>query len=301
MARLNIEDQFFLEVMTAGSLEIQDRLAGNALRFFRYAQEKHKRGQFVSEEEFKVLGFMEELFPLFARRTDDGIQCAGAEKHFNWLSDQSERGQTGGRVSAQRERDGRGRLLSKQTPSGSKQTQAIQASPSPSSSLKKKKNEVLNFEPKKRRTQEPFHPKSSDELWAGTNETKKALWRDLYPDEEFISRTVKRAYSYYTDDKPADEPRSRAGWTRALNHWFETGWAQHRKSKITPASPANYIRNRNGEGPRPIKYPDLKQVVAEQEQSRSEHDQPVSTEERARADELLKKLTGKMKLMPEGA
>ncbi len=106
MARLNLEDPFWIEIMPligpfGGDL---DKAIGNAVRFFRFAQEKHKAGRLITEEEFKVHGFNEALFPIFAERVDGGIKCRGAEKHFNWLSTRSESGAQGGAQRSEKKR-----------------------------------------------------------------------------------------------------------------------------------------------------------------------------------------------------
>lgn len=138
MARLNIEDMFWLEIMTvAGQMGGLDCAIGNAIRFFRYAQERHRGGFAITENEFSQLGFHEALIPLFAKRTERGIEAAGADKFFSWLEQKSEAGKTGGRISAQRERDGKGRLLPKRTPS-TIQAESKLSQPSLSSSLSKK-------------------------------------------------------------------------------------------------------------------------------------------------------------------
>lgn len=137
MARINIEDQFWLDILDIiGSYGSQDEAIGNAVRFIRFAQEKHKQGLLISERDFEVKGFSEALIPLFAERVDGGIRAAGAAKHFGWLLDKSESGRVGGKKSAGRPRDGRGRLLplgdndSKQIQAPSKQDQADPSSPS---------------------------------------------------------------------------------------------------------------------------------------------------------------------------
>lgn len=162
MARLNIEDQFWLEAMAVASqagINI-DTFTGNALRFFRYAQEKHKRGSLISDEEFKALGFLEALIPVFARRVEGGVQAGGADRFFGWLMDKKESGTLGGQKSVEgRQRDEKGRLMPKQDPSTiqaeSKQPKQSQApakqppsgtklhQPSPSSSLSGKEKEKI--------------------------------------------------------------------------------------------------------------------------------------------------------------
>lgn len=148
MARLNIEDEFFLAVVSMVSPTVDvDKAYGNALRFIRMSQEKFKTGRVVSDLEFQRLGFLPELVGIFAKKVEGGYEAMGAKKYFNWLLERTEAAQVGGRISAQRERDAKGRLLprdvtppnnpsklqanSKQT---SKQTKQIQASSSSSSS-----------------------------------------------------------------------------------------------------------------------------------------------------------------------
>jgi len=156
MARINIEDQFWLDILrVAAKIGDEDKAVGNVVRFFRFAQEKHKRGELVSEEEFMDCGFSVHMFPIFAKHVDGGIQAVGAAKYFSWLFDKSDAGRIGGQHSAQRARDEKGRLLPKQTPSNAQADQAnesagpenskqpskpklSQASPSSSLSLNKK-------------------------------------------------------------------------------------------------------------------------------------------------------------------
>ncbi len=98
MARIGIDDQFWLEIVSVvAKLGDQDKAIGNAVRWFRFAQEKHKHGRLVSEDEFQVNGFSEHLVPLFATRVAGGIKCIGAEKHFDWLQKKIDAGRKGGR------------------------------------------------------------------------------------------------------------------------------------------------------------------------------------------------------------
>ena len=117
MARQNIEDIFWLEVTAIAAVRKvdPDKLAGNAQRFFRYAQEKYKMGKLVSNEEFEVLGFMEELIPMFAKRTEEGVRAGGESKYFGWLKTKSESGSTGGKRSAEVRKEKFGSAQPKQT------------------------------------------------------------------------------------------------------------------------------------------------------------------------------------------
>ena len=134
MARINLEDQFWLDVMAViEKVPDRDRVIGNAVRFFRYAQEEHKQGKLISESDFEAHGFLPELIPFFAKRVSGGIQAKGAEKHFDWLSKKVEAGRRGGKASgASRSRKSLGSKQTKQT--AAKPSKPKQAEPSPSPS-----------------------------------------------------------------------------------------------------------------------------------------------------------------------
>lgn len=98
MARINIEDSFWVEVVPLVlAMSNQDRAIGHAIRWFRFAQDKHRLGQVVTEADFSKHGFTEALIPIFAERVEGGIRCAGAQKHFSWLNQKIEAGRRGGR------------------------------------------------------------------------------------------------------------------------------------------------------------------------------------------------------------
>lgn len=238
MARLNIEDSFWLEsIQLVASVGDQDKAIGNAVRFFRHAQERHKQGELITEDEFKRLGFLENLIPLFAERVDGGIRAVGAEKHFNWLLTKSEAGHIGGRVSAQRQRDERGRLISKQEPSKSQAQPSSpstakhsQASPSPSPSISNSSIKSITAVTKVTRTKaEPTDFKTVDELKLGLESEKLDEWAKLYPDSLFVEREMIKAFGYYRDN-PRKKPNTVGGWKRALGSWFERGWPRHVRS-----------------------------------------------------------------------
>lgn len=135
MARINIEDDFWVDVAeVAAKIGDQDVAIGMSLRFFRYAQEKHKCGRLLNEQEFAEK-FNEALIPTFAKRTPSGIQAVGAEKHFGWLEQKVRAGAAGGRKSAQRPRNARGQLVakSKLNQATTKHSQASSSSSSSSS------------------------------------------------------------------------------------------------------------------------------------------------------------------------
>jgi hypothetical protein len=114
VARLNIDDQFWIDCLSVvAAIGDQDKAIGQALRFFRMAQDKHKSGKLITEDEFARAGFSEALIGVFADRVDGGIQAVGAQKHFGWLARRVEAGRKGGQAK----------------PSKRKQTQAKQSKP----------------------------------------------------------------------------------------------------------------------------------------------------------------------------
>jgi hypothetical protein len=126
MARINIEDKFWVDVgAVAAKMGDLDRAVGQALRLIRHAQEKHRDGEQITVADFRTR-FSDALIPEFAQIDGEHVKVAGASKHFGWLEQKREAGRAGGKVSAKRPRDSKGRLIkTKQEPS--KSNQDIQA------------------------------------------------------------------------------------------------------------------------------------------------------------------------------
>lgn len=97
MARINIEESFWLDVMhLVAKLGDQDKAIGMALRFIRLAQQKHKKGLAITEAEFQENRFDTALIGVFAEAKPSGIEAKGSEKHFAWLEQKIEAGKRGG-------------------------------------------------------------------------------------------------------------------------------------------------------------------------------------------------------------
>jgi hypothetical protein len=97
VARINIEDEFWVEIMPlARKLKSEDVAIGQVMRFWRLIQEKHKHGKFLSEEDFRAHDFSEHLLDYFAVRSESGVTARGASKHFSWLKERTEAGIIGG-------------------------------------------------------------------------------------------------------------------------------------------------------------------------------------------------------------
>lgn len=290
MARLNIEDQFFLEIGTiARKFGNDDEAIGNAIRFFRYAQEKHKLGLFVPEEDFAALGFSEALFPLFAKRTDQGIECAGAKKYFGWLAQKIEAGRNGGKASAKSRFEQTGSAIpinAKNTEATPKRDQAKASdtepspSPSPSPSKINTNTAAVSAKPARKRLVK-VEIGSVEEMRNLFDEETRKVWHDLYPDPDYRQRESLKCWDYYRD-AGRKRPTTSPGWKRVLSSWLERGWAKHAAGIPNPSAtvsrfPAPYA-------PKAIRYGDAEDVYA------PEHRALTEEERQAKAQELRDQL-----------
>jgi hypothetical protein len=253
MAKLDIEEIFFLEVMSvAVKVGDEDKAIGNAVRWFRFAQEKHKKGKIVSEDEFKENGFSEALFPKFAKRVEGGggIVCTGAGKHFSWLMSKSEAGAAGGQASADARRNKNGTAVPqnasnaaaaeappKQTEAPPKQTEA----PPKQTEAPPKQTEAP---PKQTEAPEPspsyspsYSPSGSSSVCEGTRtrNVRFETWEDLkqavplHYQQDWLKKcktqsrldeNYRSAFLFHTAD-PVQTPRTAGQWMRKLCTWFE--------------------------------------------------------------------------------
>ncbi len=136
MARINIEDSFWIDIMgVVAKLGDQDRAIGQALRFIKFAQEKHRNGCLITEAEFEENGFSTALFGSFAKiirskaeAESSTIEAKGAEKHFTWLDAKIEAGRRGGLSKSEAKtkhlKQNRTEAKPKQTEAKPKQTEA---------------------------------------------------------------------------------------------------------------------------------------------------------------------------------
>lgn len=243
MARLNIEDQFWVEVAPmVAKLGNVDEAIGNAVRWFRFAQEKHRKGRLITEDEFKENGFSEALIPFFAKRTPSGIQANGAKKHFEWLNQKVEAASAGGKKSAQRNRNSKGQLLpNNETDPSEVQAEPKVIQPSSSSSSSSSNSDSRSKEvpkPEKSRTT-PQQKKLNAEVWdryksaylsrykvepvrnAAVNSKISQIAQRLGPDAiEVVEFYVKHPKSFYVSNLHAirfclsDAESLRTQWAR---------------------------------------------------------------------------------------
>jgi len=138
MARINIDDQFWVDLLpVAIAVGNSDEAIGQVVRFFRLAQEKHKNGRLITEDEFSRAGFSPSILGVFADRVEGGIQAVGAQKHFGWLAKRVEAGRSGGRSKTEAKLKSlkQNRSKQKQVEASSSYSPSSSYSNSPSSNL----------------------------------------------------------------------------------------------------------------------------------------------------------------------
>lgn len=101
MARINIEDQFWIEVavVTKRLRGDESRAVGDAIRLFRIAQQRAKNKQIVTDQDWAIGEFTDALIGVFAFKVEGGYEVAGSKKHFSWLEERVENGRKGGKAS----------------------------------------------------------------------------------------------------------------------------------------------------------------------------------------------------------
>lgn len=129
MARLNIEEQFWVEIakVNRGKRSLFE-IVGATVTLFRFAQERFRQGRIVSFEDVEREGFPESVMEVFAKKVEGGYQVYGSKKHFGWLETRAEAGSKGGLASGEKRRaiseSNKINDLTEANPSKPKQTQA---------------------------------------------------------------------------------------------------------------------------------------------------------------------------------
>lgn len=144
MARLNIEDCWWTDPRRSALIRLlggdEEAADGTALRAWRLAQEfwKHDR-QLIPEGLFSTLRGAQEMIQVgLADVRDAFVYVRGSSAYLDWVREKRQAGRAGGKLSAKRPRDAKGRLQAKSKhPPSSHQAEPkqIQASYSSSSSF----------------------------------------------------------------------------------------------------------------------------------------------------------------------
>lgn len=240
MARINIEDSFWIEALElVERMGDRDRAIGQALRFFKLAQDRHKEGRLILEDEFKSKGFSEHLIGVFAERVEGGIQAIGARKHFGWLKDRVEAGRKGGESKRKQNEANESKPEQMEASSSCSPSCSLEENIATSAEVRIVSGEITPSASTHRQKTERFPEnfESVEELLVALPGGTLARWSRLHPDREYLERELLKAFGYYTHDNPKKKPSSRQGWCRALSSWLERGWGKHAGS-IKGKSPA---------------------------------------------------------------
>ncbi len=227
LARINIEDQFWIEV-TAVSRALKgddSRAVGDAVRLFRIAQQRAKKGQIVTDEDWRIAGFSDALIGVFATKVEGGYEVAGARKHFSWLETRVEAGRKGG------EKSGESRRSKINNLGEANRSKTEQAEPSPSFSPSTDDYISSNTTEKDSgRAGGGGSNLSFQEVWGALNPEKVKIWNTTYPDDSFIANNALACYLHYTSPGE-DTPRAIVGWEKAFAAWLGKNWVQFENRK----------------------------------------------------------------------
>lgn len=227
MARINIEDQFWIEV-TAVTKRLngdENRAIGESIRLFRIAQQRAKKKQIVSDNDWRIGEFSNALIGVFATKIEGGYEVAGAKKHFGWLETRVEAGRKGGEKSGESRRNEINKL------GEAKRSKLEQAEPSPSFSPSTDDYISSNTTEKDSgRAGSGGSNLSFQEVWGAINPEKIKLWNTSYPDDAFIANSALGCYLHYTSEG-ADTPRAIVGWEKAFAAWLGKNWVQFENRK----------------------------------------------------------------------
>lgn len=175
-----------------------DRAIGQAVRFFRMAQDKHKNGKLITEDEFERSGFSESLIGIFADRVNGGIQAVGAQKHFGWLTKRVEAGRAGG----------------KQTQANASKAKQPEASPSPS------------YSPSLSQSASPSHVRGHARNFNTVGDLLDSIplvtvdqWSHRYKNWSWVSNEIALAFAFHSSD-PSTMPGTHGAWMKKLHTWL---------------------------------------------------------------------------------
>lgn len=241
MARLNIEDCWWTDPRRSALVRKlgEDMADITAIRAWRIAQEfwKHNKG-LVPREIFETIPHFEELINAkLAYVQGEFIYVKGSSAYLDWVREKREQASLAGKKSAAARKQKFGSAQPMPTNHAddvvdqSNDSRTELNTPEPSDSLSDSgSNSVSDFVISTSTAAKvasvpdaKFDAKSVDQIFSIIPKEKKDLWIDLYADEDFIIREIKKAFSWYSDN-PQKKPKSTRGWLRALSSWLDRGW-----------------------------------------------------------------------------
>lgn len=186
MARINVEDSWWTDPrrnLLARLVGKESTADGIALKAWRVSQEYWRKKELIPLDVFEALeGAAELLQAKIAEVREGGVYLKGSTNHHKWLEERIKTAAKGGKKSAQRPRDAKGRLISsKQTPSKTQATSStVQRSSSSSFSeyipVSSKPGEIVPIHPEKGLEVEKFNPVT---IWMAAYKHKYGLRYEL--------------------------------------------------------------------------------------------------------------------------
>lgn len=258
MARLNIEDCWWTDPRRSLLIKKigEDKADIVTIRAWRLAQEFWKHGKgLVPDYMFQTLEHWQDLIDAkLADVRGSFVYVRGSSAYLDWVREAKENASKAGKASAdaRKKKHGSAQPISKKQEktlksSNDSRTESNDLEPSDSLSvsvsLSDLVSEVSTSTAAKKIASVPdlkFDAKSFDEVLNIIPETKKTLWLDLYSDEEFIIREIKKAFGWYCDN-PQKKPKSTKGWLRALSSWLDRSWTY--RSKNIPGKSNQIFKN----------------------------------------------------------
>lgn len=136
MARINVEDEFFIDPrfkrLVAALDGDEDRAIGMVIRAWRHAQNHWRKGEQPIPFKLWDLAALDLLVEVgLARREDDGIYCAGSREQFEWCTPNAKAvaGRVGGLQSARVREERYGSAIPPNAPNAPKHDRSTAEAP----------------------------------------------------------------------------------------------------------------------------------------------------------------------------
>lgn len=255
MARINVDDKWLKDprrddfVKAVGD---SDRADGLTVRYWRLGQEAHAQGKLVNKKQFMRMPFAKEFMACeLAEEREGGIYIKGTKRRAKYLVAKIEAGRKGGKKSATRDRDERGRLRSKRKGSESQPSTAPSKTQAPPNEAKPHVHSHTHVQfqlqteeetktacgsakpvslPAAARPPKRFDAEDLGQVLSAIPKKTADVWLTLYNGEQdWVERELLKAWKYYAIEHPSKKPKSISGWSRAFGSWLERGWGYRAK------------------------------------------------------------------------